>query len=78
MSATVADHLLERLAANGARRVYGYPGDGINASIRSEPRATVQRSGAAASAPHNRSQEEALVPDEQAINDAIDPQGART
>jgi len=30
MSATVGDHLLERLAANGVRRVYGYPGDGIN------------------------------------------------
>ena len=30
MSATVSDHLLERLAANGVHRVYGYPGDGIN------------------------------------------------
>ena len=30
MSATVADHLLERLAANGVHRIYGYPGDGIN------------------------------------------------
>ncbi len=30
MSVTVADHLLERLAANGVHRVYGYPGDGIN------------------------------------------------
>jgi len=30
MSATVADHLLERLAANGVHRVFGYPGDGIN------------------------------------------------
>ena len=30
MSATVADHLLKRLAANGVHRVYGYPGDGIN------------------------------------------------
>jgi pyruvate dehydrogenase (quinone) len=30
MSATVGDHLLERLAANGVHRVYGYPGDGIN------------------------------------------------
>ena len=30
MSQTVADHLLERLAANGVRRIYGYPGDGIN------------------------------------------------
>jgi pyruvate dehydrogenase (quinone) len=30
MSVTVGDHLLERLAANGVHRVYGYPGDGIN------------------------------------------------
>ena len=30
MSASVADHLLERLAANGVHRVFGYPGDGIN------------------------------------------------
>ncbi len=30
MSDTVGDHLLERLAANGVHRVYGYPGDGIN------------------------------------------------
>ncbi|MCA1679830.1 MAG: thiamine pyrophosphate-requiring protein, partial [Actinobacteria bacterium] len=30
MSATVSDHLLERLAANGVHRVFGYPGDGIN------------------------------------------------
>ena len=30
MSSTVGDHLLERLAANGVHRVYGYPGDGIN------------------------------------------------
>ncbi|MBA2461853.1 MAG: thiamine pyrophosphate-requiring protein, partial [Actinobacteria bacterium] len=30
MSATVGDHLLERLATAGVRRVYGYPGDGIN------------------------------------------------
>ncbi|MBA3409068.1 MAG: thiamine pyrophosphate-requiring protein, partial [Solirubrobacterales bacterium] len=29
MSTTVADHLLERLAAGGVRRIYGYPGDGI-------------------------------------------------
>jgi len=34
VSATVGDHLLERLAANGVHRVdgYGYPGDGINGS----------------------------------------------
>jgi pyruvate dehydrogenase (quinone) len=30
VSATVSDHLLERLAANGVHRIYGYPGDGIN------------------------------------------------
>ena len=29
MSPTVGDHLLERLAAGGVRRIYGYPGDGI-------------------------------------------------
>ena len=28
-----ADFLLERLAENGIRRIYGYPGDGINAII---------------------------------------------
>jgi pyruvate dehydrogenase (quinone) len=30
VSTTVSDHLLERLAANGVHRIYGYPGDGIN------------------------------------------------
>ena len=30
MSATVGDFLLERLTTWGVRRVYGYPGDGIN------------------------------------------------
>ena len=30
MSATVGDHLLERLVSGGVRRIYGYPGDGIN------------------------------------------------
>src|SRR5213082_4297836 len=34
MSQTVSDHLLERLAAEwDVRRVYGYPGDGINGLI---------------------------------------------
>ena len=33
MSATVADHLLERLATGGVRRIYGYPGDGINGIV---------------------------------------------
>ena len=30
MSQNVGDHLIERLTANGVRRIYGYPGDGIN------------------------------------------------
>ncbi len=30
MSATVADHMLERLSQWGVRRIYGFPGDGIN------------------------------------------------
>jgi pyruvate dehydrogenase (quinone) len=30
MSQTVADYLLERLATWGVKRIYGYPGDGIN------------------------------------------------
>ncbi len=30
MSATVGDYLLERLTTWGVRRIYGYPGDGIN------------------------------------------------
>ena len=30
MSQTTADFLLERLHENGVRRIYGYPGDGIN------------------------------------------------
>jgi len=30
MNTTVSDHLLERLRAWGVRRIYGYPGDGIN------------------------------------------------
>jgi pyruvate dehydrogenase (quinone) len=34
MSETVADHLLERLASDwGVKRIYGYPGDGINGII---------------------------------------------
>jgi pyruvate dehydrogenase (quinone) len=33
MGKLTADFLLERLAENGVRRVYGYPGDGINAII---------------------------------------------
>ncbi len=31
--ATVADHLLERLGEWGVKRIYGYPGDGINATL---------------------------------------------
>ena len=30
---TVGDFLIERLAAWGVRRIYGYPGDGINGII---------------------------------------------
>src|SRR5947208_8585731 len=33
MSKQTADFILERLAENGVRRIYGYPGDGINAII---------------------------------------------
>ncbi len=33
MAKLTADFLLERLAENGVRRIYGYPGDGINAII---------------------------------------------
>ncbi len=33
MGETTADFLLERLHANGVRRIFGYPGDGINAIV---------------------------------------------
>jgi pyruvate dehydrogenase (quinone) len=34
MNETVADHLLDRLASNwGVKRIYGYPGDGINGIV---------------------------------------------
>src|SRR5919199_2520847 len=33
MGKLTADFLLERLAANGVKRIYGYPGDGINAIV---------------------------------------------
>src|SRR5215213_1793550 len=33
MSDTTADFLLGRLHENGVRRIYGYPGDGINAIV---------------------------------------------
>ncbi len=33
MSGTVSDYLLERLTQWGVRRIYGYPGDGINGVI---------------------------------------------
>ncbi len=33
MKQTSADFLLERLHENGVRRIYGYPGDGINAIV---------------------------------------------
>jgi len=33
MASTVGDFVLKRLAAWGVRRIYGYPGDGINGVI---------------------------------------------
>src|SRR5213595_1246994 len=33
MGKLIADFLLERLAEYGVRRIYGYPGDGINAIV---------------------------------------------
>src|SRR5918911_3015663 len=33
MAKLTADFLLERLAENGVTRIYGYPGDGINAIV---------------------------------------------
>ena len=33
MAKLTADFILERLAENGVKRIYGYPGDGINALI---------------------------------------------
>src|SRR5437016_6008511 len=33
MAKLTADFLLERLVENGVRRIYGYPGDGINAIV---------------------------------------------
>src|SRR6266513_2300728 len=33
MAKLTADFLLERLAENGVKRIYGYPGDGINAIV---------------------------------------------
>ena len=33
MAKSTADFILERLAENGVRRIYGYPGDGINAIV---------------------------------------------
>src|SRR5205814_7747331 len=33
MAKLTADFILERLAENGVKRIYGYPGDGINAII---------------------------------------------
>src|SRR5438094_5440323 len=42
MAEKVGDFLLKRLAAWGVRRVYGYPGDGINGIIGAFERATDQ------------------------------------
>jgi pyruvate dehydrogenase (quinone) len=35
MAQTVGDFLVERLHAWGVRRIFGYPGDGINGAARS-------------------------------------------
>jgi pyruvate dehydrogenase (quinone) len=40
MAATVSDFLVERLKAWGVRRVYGYPGDGINGVVGALARAS--------------------------------------
>src|SRR3954463_14369882 len=40
MSKLVADHILERLGAWGVRRIYGYPGDGINGLVGALDRAS--------------------------------------
>ena len=33
MAKLATDFLLERLVANGVRRIYGYPGDGIDGIV---------------------------------------------
>src|SRR6184192_3824067 len=40
MANLTADFVLERLHENGVRRIYGYPGDGINAIVGALARAT--------------------------------------
>src|ERR1700749_3308797 len=40
MTKTVSDHLLERINAWGLKRIYGYPGDGINGIL-----GAIQRAG---------------------------------
>src|SRR6476659_6216805 len=40
MAETSADFLLRRLHENGVRRIYGYPGDGINAIVGALERAS--------------------------------------
>src|SRR6266550_4042178 len=40
MSITVADFMIDRLSAWGIRRIYGYPGDGINGLMGALSRAT--------------------------------------
>ena len=37
MAKNVSDQLVERLAAWGVRRIYGYPGDGINGTMGALP-----------------------------------------
>jgi pyruvate dehydrogenase (quinone) len=43
MSASVSDFLIERLQAWGVRRIFGYPGDGIDGIIGALGRASSQR-----------------------------------
>src|ERR1700704_2060165 len=40
MSVTVSDFIVQRMGAWGVRRVFGYPGDGINGVIGALARAT--------------------------------------
>jgi len=45
MSTTVGDYLLERLSTWGIRRIYGYPGDGINGIMGAFQRSSNGRTG---------------------------------
>ena len=43
MSQTTSDFLITRLKTWGVRRIYGYPADGINGSMRTSSKYTVPR-----------------------------------